>query len=84
MDDCETLLKSRINEAYVKTLGRNIELSIIDSFNRQNRSTIDEIKDVCSAFGHRLDQAQQESIQTLSCLRTEIKTISNELAERAL
>lgn len=66
MDDCETLLKSRINEAYVKTLGRNIEMSIIDSFDRKNKKTIDEIKDICGSFGRRLDQNFSDSENVLS------------------
>lgn len=83
MDDCETLLKSRINEAYVKTLGQNIEMSIIDSFDRKNRKTIDEIKDICKDFSTKLTDGLTSTDETLEKFRNDLAGIHLDLELRA-
>ena len=79
MDDCETLVKSRINETYVKTLGRQIECNIIDSFENKNRKTIFEIKEICNGFQRRLEQSLDSSDKELKLFKNQLENIEREL-----
>lgn len=79
IEDCETLVKSRINEDYVKTLGMHIENNIVDAFDRKNRRTIEEIQKICGAFGRKQEHFMAESEQTLSKLRGELKKFEKDL-----
>ena len=83
IEDCETLLRTRINEEYVKTLGRSIEENIIDSFERKNRRTIEEIQDICGSFGRRQEKFMNESEQALNQLRGDFKIFEKDLDTKA-
>jgi hypothetical protein len=37
IEDCETLVKGRITETYVRDLGKTIERNIVDSFNMKTQ-----------------------------------------------
>jgi len=82
MDDCETLVKSRINETYVKTLGKQIESNIIDSFDNKNRRTISEIKEICNGFSRHLEQSLDSSGKEISSLKSKLETIERELGSK--
>lgn len=79
IEDCETLVKSRINEVYVKNLGRQIENNIIESFERKNRDTIDQIKDICAELSLKTSSFMDETDATLNNFKSELRKIEKEL-----
>jgi len=78
VEDCETLVKSRITETYVKNLGKQIENAIIDSFDRKNEDTIAEIRDICNSFGRNQEIFFKETDDSLINYRTELKRFETE------
>jgi len=83
VEDCETLVRSRITEAYVKDLGKKIQCNIIDAFNRKNASTIEEIRANCDVIALKQAQLETRTEGTLNGFRNEMDLYKKEIEQKA-
>jgi len=83
IEDCETLVKSRITENYVQDLGKTIERSIIDTFNRKTQETIDTIADRCKIIEDKNTQFAVSIEEKIEGVYEDMQAMRDELAKKA-
>ena len=83
IEDCETLVKSRITENYVQDLGKTIERGIIDSFERKTKETIDTIAERCKIIEDNNQIFANSVDDKLELVNEKMDEIKKEMATKA-